>query len=357
MNELEQLHAELAKRPRKRRLAPLLIGTALLLLVLDQVFLRVALSDGVLAGSLVAPFDATLTTNAGNLDDTGLELDERFGWRATSKPVVNAPFGSQHVVIVGGSRAFDTGEATWAAQVGSTTEQLHVTNLAVPHYGIDQAWMVARADGLALEPDEVWLCLEPDTALFATTSYLPLVARETSVRLAKPRFRAIGSDDIELVPFAGTGPEHLGEILRSDPWAHGECLFGLLSIPGLGESFAMSRVWITWRIDQRLQRARSLAESSSRKLLAAIVATASRESTNIGARFRVIVLPGPEDFERAVYWTGLIDDLRSFGIEVIDVTAALAANADESLWTEDGSYTNRAHAIVSRTVAGVMQDD
>ncbi|MFT5289784.1 MAG: hypothetical protein ACI8QS_001646 [Planctomycetota bacterium] len=368
----------------------LLVGAGLSLLVLlvaDQVVQHVALSDGVFMGRPVAPFDPPIfcepqakrlalierSLAIGTPKPESLRFDAELGWcnpkdgggemfrydwagaRVGEKPLSRQkPEGGRTLALYGCSMTHgdEVGALeTWAAQLDGLLPGVEVANMGVSAFGIDQALMRQKRDGLALEADEVWMVWMPQATLRITTLYRPLLRHWSSDVAFKPRFKLGSEGKLVVVPNPAQSladiPLLLGdqELLQErlagdDYWAKrgGSAYSERGSCPLHYSGFA--RVLLTAyeatgrELDPHLE-----AGHSTRVLLEAIVMGSAQEAEAGGATFRLVIIPGPDDLAAAAAgeapWAGTTRSLREEGVEVVDLT--------EMLLAADSPYAEHGH--------------
>lgn len=395
-----------AVRLAGRRVWRGLAGLVLALLAGDQVVQHALIREGSFSGRRVAPFDPPLfcaeqvaslarvcdgqgkgaTTTSFDPDlgwchrpDTSVGED-RYDWAGARIGV--APLarekraGLRRIVAVGES--FTHGDEvraaeTWSAQVDRARDDLEIANLGVGGYGPDQALLRLERDGFALAPDEVWLGLVPGTAIRATTLYLPALRHWFDSVAFKPRFRLDPDGALELVRNPAPTPAALCELLTSQARFLAALRGRDMWIDRASEAYGaygtrwwhhagLARLWITW--SERDGRAPAPwfedPESEPRRLVRAIVLRARDACRARGVRFRLVLLPesGDLQFRRETgreYWGPLLDELRRAGVEVLDVTPALAGQGiDATLWAPLGHYSAAGNRVVAESVLAAL---
>lgn len=402
----------MAPRPSRRRRKGLVV--ALLLLVAgDQTLQHLLFRDDRFAGYRIAPFDPPIFTRtqerrleelaaraeSGLRDPIGEELGwgptagrdgpsyayDEHGARRGGVPLEPAPRpGVRRIVAVGCSFTHGEevrGEESWPALLGDPRADVEVANLGYGAYGLDQALLRLRRDGLALEPDEVWLGWLPFASTRPTT-HLPLLQNHwTSVVAFKPRFRLV-EDELRLRPNPAPTSADVVALFEDqalllealgadDPW--------IARAPGAyaprGSAWShrsgLARLALT-AIESRGRHPRNFIadpESPTARLVVALVQAAADDAARVGARFRLLVLPSRgelHELARAAppsaqpYWAGVQEALVARGIEVVDLgPVLLAAGAldDATAWMPGGHYSPRTNGIVAEALARRLDED
>ncbi len=360
-------------------------GVALALMALaliDQVVQFTALGDGWLFGQRVAPYDPPLFNAAqqrslerldlfaSNADPARarLILDPELGWvthgadydEHGARRGLEARPGARRIVVVGCSFAHGDeveNDETWEVALERRRPDLHLFNLGVGGYGLDQALLRHRRDGAKLAPDELWLVLMPDAALRTVSTYAPAL-RHYAISVAfKPRFE-LEDGRLELVPNPGTDAGRIVELLddqrrflaavgehdlfvrrwsaayapAGSHWSHRSAL-ARLALTQLERGARSTQHWIG---DER---------SEPYELVRALVL----EAATSAPRMRLVVLPSRADLEAGRYWARLVDDLAARGIECIEPSDGLADL--DSAWMPQGHYSPSANETVAEALA------
>lgn len=378
-------------------------------LAADQTLQHTALADGELFGRWVVPFDPPLFTTwqkkrVGDMaaivaGDEALRrnsiFDAELGWCPRPEQRVGAYVhdwsGSRtdgtaltrvkdparrRVVAIGGSfvqGAEVEADETWAWFLGQSLGD-EIANLGVAGYGVDQAYLRLRRDGLALEPDEVWLGLMPEAVMRLTTHFPPVYRHWSSVVAFKPLFRLEPGGALRLVANPATSMARALELLsdqraflaavgENDLWVRRSPLAFAPRGTSWTHWFATSRLAVTAIEGGGRDTARYLGEPDGElyRLLEALIQAIDAEASAAGARFRVLVLPSRPDLQSAVrdgspYWLGLLEDLRAAGIECLDVGPRLVAEGaaegpEERFWMPQLHYSPRTNRIVAEELA------
>lgn len=398
-------------RTRTRRRGWLVAGA--LLVAGDQALQHVFLGDGRLAGHRIAPFDPPVFTemqalriqelrdragrarSAPSRSSIGAELGwgprparagspgayDEFGARRSTVALGATPrSGVRRVVAVGCS--FTHGEEvaagdSWPARLGDPRDDVEVANLGFGAYGLDQALLRLRRDGLKLEPDEVWLGWLPFASTRITT-HLPLLQNHWTLIVAfKPRFQLVDGA-LHLRPNPGPTPQatlalfddqpRLLEALGPDdpwiaraPWAYAPRGSAWPHRSGL------ARLALTARESRGRHPRHFIADPSSAtaQLVVALVQAAADDAARVGARFRLLVLPSRADLRELNgpaphYWAALQDSLVARGIEVVDLGPELLAAGvldDPSAWMPGGHYAPRTNGLIADALALRLDDE
>lgn len=393
----------------RRRVA----GLAIIALLTDQALLWLGLADGEFAGTRVAPYSPPLISPqhvealawlqgvaAGEVQDDGF-FDAELGWcprpgtrkglyayddvgsRIGAAPITRERTpGVRRVVLVGGSFARGDeveGDETWAAQLDAQLDDVEIANLGVGGFGIDQAWLRLRRDGLELEPDEVWLAFFPQATARLLSIYRPALQHHTPQLALKPRLlldddpgaAALPAGDLpgaRLVPapvtrladVAGllTDPERFAAATEHDRWIARDRL--AWSAPGWHplHATALGRLWLTLQVRELRVAAPLLAEPDGElpRLVRAVARGMAADAASVGAGFRLVVLPGRgglrqrADAGGVAPWDGLVDTLRAEGMDVFDASETLMgvrALGRGELWMPGGHYAPDANTAVA----------
>ncbi|MDP6540812.1 MAG: hypothetical protein QF903_10540 [Planctomycetota bacterium] len=391
---------------------------AALLVAVDQGLLHTLAADDRLGDERLAPFDPPLFSDwqreqlgryraqqaaieAGSVRPHQTMLDPELGWVPdphrthpdyrydwSGARVGVAPLarerreGVRRVVAVGCSFTHGdevSGGQTWAARVDEARKDLEVANLGCGGYGLDQALLRLRRDGLPLGPDEVWFGWLPAATGRVTTVFPPLLHHQARTILFKPRFHLDGAGRLVAVPNpAPSLAANLAALSSQEAFlaAVGEDDLRLARTPAayaprgshwLHRSF-VGRVLLTRRAQSRRASSDWLADPQSEvyRLYRALVLAMAEEARAAGARFRLWVLPAVSHPHRSrletggLYWSHLANDLAAAGVETHDVTAVLEAaggHANPSLWRPAGHYSAEGNALVAGEMLRVLALD
>jgi hypothetical protein len=312
-------------------------------------------------------FDATLgwTTRPGYASPDGRTHVNAQGLRATREYAPQPPAGTRRVLACGESFTFGEEVAdaeVWCARLEALVPDLEVQNYGVGGYGTDQALL--RFSEEARGPAEAVLVgLLLENIGRNVNRYRPLWY-PLAQPAAKPRHLAT-PDGLVLVPqpFA-TRADFVVAVRTGDVIAR------------LAEhehwSASPLPVWLEWSAAARLVGARSAYAARASEpmwtdvegepfvttiaLLAGFRAAA--RAREIG-RVLVVVFPTQAELRRelegdARFWTTLYAALDARGIEYVDTTDALAAEAREAgmdaLWLES-HFSALGNDVVARAVA------
>ena len=380
------------------------------LLFFDQLMLHTVLGDDVLFGNAVAPFEEPLFSELQRdllvrfeeglakdraAFDRNTQFDAVLGWsprpgsvqdgaqfdwagsRVGTGPLPPAESDVDRMVaLVGcsftlGSEVGD--QETWACGLDERWSGTRIGNFGVGGYGADQALLRYRRDVAPLKPDEVWFGFFPHAALRVSSQFPQLYLRwRARTVLFKPRFSLNSSEVLELHESPTRRPEDALRLIRdheafldaigdNDPWiararpaymGHGTHWLHYTSL---------GRVLLTLH-ERRGRDVPSLLhdkESEVYRLNRAIVTQLAREVEAMGARFRLLVLPGGLELEEVRangqgHWESLVTDWRGEGIEVFDLSSALleaGVVAGETYWMPGGHYSPPTHEIVVDAIA------
>jgi len=394
---------------RKRFLAlGLLLGSGLFM---DQILLHYALGSGYLRGSRIAPFDPPIFYPGQQLSlreiavhvreqgpgGTPFLFDSELGWapspgssmgdmefdwagaRCSVSPLTRERHTDlSRIVCVGCS--FTLGdevedEETWPYLLDTASAQHEFANLGMGAYGLDQALLRYRRDGRPLRGDEVWLGWMPAASLRLVTMYRPAQRHWARMVRFKPRFRITLAGDLRLISNPVESIAHMHDVLSSqkkflealdgnDAWVARSSLAYApegshwLHRTGLGRMVLTlherrGREVADWLLDE---------ESEVFRLLLAIVDAFREETSNDGARLRLLVLPDRGGLEHLIqegrgYWETVTDAWEQAGIEVIDCSAALGAcgAADEGRhWAPGGHYSVEGNRVVAEVLETLL---
>lgn len=385
---------------------------AVTVIVLDQLVQFTALADGYVFGHRCAPFDPPLFTRwqeqaARDMrriaqGDERLratsQFDAELGWcprpgqvsgpyehdwagcRLQGKPLAREKVpGVKRIALLGCSftqgAEVEAGES-WSALLAAHHPELEFANLGVAGYGLDQALLRLRRDALPLAPDEVWLGFFPGAALRVTTQFSPLYLHWSSVLGFKPLFRLDEHEGLELVPSPVADAAAFVKLLAdqrallaaigaSDHWLRRSPAAYAPRGSALWQRSALARLFVSWQESVERAPEDEFARPASEvvRLLRVLVLQFERESHAAGARFRLLVLPGPKDLATAraagrPYWDAWLADLTRSGIETLDLYSALdTRNAldDPGFWTSHGHYGPAGSAFVSEELERLMR--
>ena len=393
-------------RSTRRRLGIGLVAAVALGLALDQALLHTALADDRFRGHFVAPFDPPLfiAPQFQHLEDTRRILagdealaqrslfDPELGWcpRPDSEAFgarfdgLGARVGAQahgpqptpglrRVVTLGGSftMGMEVGEPeAWPAQVEAARGDLEVINLGVAGFGLDQAYLRFRRDGVRLGPDEVWFGLMPQATLRVATHYAPTYYRWSTIAAFKPRFLPAEGDGLRHVP--NPVQKHADYVrLLTDQSAFCAAMETDLWVARTPAAFAprgsspwhwsaVGRLGLTLLESRGRDRALWLEDPRSEvyRLMRNLLLAFDRDARGAGAVLRVVVLPSRADLELrdaagAGFWEGLLEELAGRGIEAFDASEALmvaGALGDPSLWMPGSHYSAAGNRVVAEAL-------
>lgn len=379
-------------------------------LFVDQLLLWTVLSDDRFLQRAVAPFDppiftpgqeqalarvrATLSVAEPSLE--ALRFDAELGWcvpanggsgefrydwagcRIGLRPLArDKPPGTRRIVAIGCSmtHADEVGASdAWCSQLDEALEDAEVANLGMGAYGIDQALLRLQRDGRALAPDEVWLGFLPTAALRVTTSYHPLAHRWARDVAFKPRFvlneqgelTAIANPARSLadIPALLADQEAFLEAVSPDPWVDRvPAAYAPRGSSWLHRSFTTRLALTLWESRGRdAAQALEDAKGETYALLRALVLETRREARSMGARFRLLILPGPQDLsmksQARSSWEVWAHELEAAGIEVFDLSDALlsAGPSPAEFFAPGGHYTASASRVVAEALVRYVRE-
>lgn len=392
---------------RKRGLA--LVFGAIALVTLDQVLLHTLLSEGQLLGHDLAPFVPPLygaeqrslvskyeeklagpvnKFEADSLFDAQLgwcprpeqrRRQDRFDWsgsRQAHKPLPRERVsGERRIALFGCSYTFGSevsAKDSWAGQLDTSYPDVHFANLGVPGFGIDQALLRFRRDGLPLEADEVWLGYYPYAALRVTSRFPPLFSRWRAFTINfKPCFELDEEGALRLLPCPVKEPRDILRLLRNpqefnaamgdedmwirrvpwafkpkgEHWSHSSAL-GLIALTAMERGGHDTR--------QRMLD----SDDDVHKLNLAILRTFAREVEASGARFRLLILPSSVEVAEVGrdgegFWDPIVAQLVDSGIEVHDVARSFHQAGvvhGPKHWMPQGHYSPRGNQLVADSI-------
>jgi hypothetical protein len=390
----------------KRALGRLLLLVTIAVIT-DQIVLRLLLADGEVAGKRLAPyhppiFNSTQRDILARYEESLASgqpvqwvsvIDPDLGWLPNlakkSKLYVYDPNGARiGSTPIPRERANDVslavamgcsftrgdevqGAETWTARVDDARVDLQVANLGVGGYGLDQALLRLRRDGLPMRPDEVWFGWLPSATLRVTTLFPPIYNHNARTVAFKPCFVLKEDGDLRLLPNPAPTLEQVVSII-SDPArlleAVGPADHWVQRAPAayseLGSSWlhhsACGRMLLTVQERGDREPAPWLSSPGSKVfgLYRALILEMQREAHQAGARFRVWVLPCSPDLRAprvngSPYWSKLADTLRSDGVEVFDLTATIEAGGGAEraeLWAPYGHYSAESNRVIAQAL-------
>jgi hypothetical protein len=394
-----------------RRLRRALLAALVGLVLVDQGLQLGPLSDGRFLGRRIAPYDppffnpqqrqyrdrvAAIVAGDAELAARSL-FDPELGWCPRPETtwlestydwagcrIAHAPLartrtpGRRRVVAIGGSfteGAEVSGTETWIARLEEARPDLEVANLGVSGYGVDQALLRLRRDGLPLGPDEVWLGLLPSGAERVTTVYPPAANHWSAVAALKPRFR--GGDSLELVPLPVRDAADTLHLLSDaeafwttlaplDPWIGAWPAAWKPRGSSWTHRSGLARLLVTG-LEARgrgPERFLGAPDSPTRALMARLVSEIDAAVRGEGARFRVLVLPARHDLASArtsgrPYWRDWAEQLGRDGVEVIDLAETLlagGADLDDAQWRPMGHYGPQLNARVAEHLDAALRE-
>lgn len=295
-----------------------------------------------------------------------------------SAPTALEPAPSvRRVVIVGDSFAHgddvhfaESLGARLASALAIGGDAHEVVNLAVGGFGMDQAYLRLRAEGLALSPDIVLFGFQVENVHRNRNVLRGYYHWKTGIPFSKPRF-LLGPDGLQLVNQPVVPLEELPGVLRAGGTpallAH-EAFFD----PGLHASSFVRRSRLYGAVEAVLRglgggpstAAGDLSPSGEVGALALAILRAAREEVqDAGARFVVLRLPNRKELagRREGRRGAAVSLLEVLGeeFEIIDPTRALLGAWErvgpEGLFTRSmGHYSGAGNEVVARVVAGAL---
>lgn len=400
-----------SKRPpsrRRRRVIFAVVATLLLGGVADQLANWLVLGDGWVRGLRIAPFDPPLFSSVqvdaverlrrelveGSPPGRPIRFDAELGWghapssgsgedrfdelgarTAFAPSTAMRREGARRILAFGCSFTYGTevGAAdSWPAQLGLLRPDLELVNLAVPGYGLDQAFLRWRRDGRAIDADEVWIGFLPAAAPRNVNRYRPALSHWSVTVAFKPRFGLAADDALVLIPhparsladvvrLTGDAAAFVATVGDDDAFVAGVRPAYLPRGSHWSHHTALGR--IAWTLLDRAGRepATMLAEPDHEvfRVTRAIGRTMAGEVAATGRTFRLLVLPDREDLGRTntdgtPVWSALSAAWRADGIDVLDLSDALRAGGAPdaaNLWAEGGHYSRDANALVAARLA------
>lgn len=387
----------------------LLAAVLAALAIVDGTLSAIVLRDGTFRGRRVAPFHPPTFTSeqrdlAQRLRDgvelpaTNVRFDAELGWTTRESFVganesydalgarggsvgANAPrtSGVDRIAAFGCSftHADEVEDAdAWCARLDELRADVEVQNFGVGAYGIDQAYLRYRRVAAAIDVDEVWLGFMPRAALRVISMYRPALAHEDRSVALKPRFQIDERGELTLIPLPVTSQRELGELLCATDDAFSRAIAQhdafVQAWPSayepLGDrlwhrSFA-SRLLVTKLEGRARPHDDVLRDPTSEgfRVLRAVVAMFRADVEARGDRFRLLILPDRPSLDAfkaaraggpAPAYVTFVEALESDGVDVVDVTEALAA-ADvpgAGLFAPGGHWSPAGNRVVAERLA------
>lgn len=384
-----------------------LIRISLLAIVavgMDQGLQHFALNDGRFMGRRIAPFDPPVFhsgqqrvfdslerfATTGKPKERSFHMDPDLGWcpypgmkwgdkhfdwaacRVSSAPLERQRKPELKRILTLGC-SFTMGEEVedhqaWPYMLDERHQEIEFANLAMSAYGIDQALIRYRRDGRPLEGDEVWLGLLPEACMRVASVYRPAQRHWASALVFKPRFELSENEELQLIPCPAKGPLETHALISSqadffeatrnhDTWVRRVPSAYAPQGSSWLHSSGFARLGLTYMDSRKRNAAAWLTDSGSEvyRLMRAVCLQFTREVEADGARFRLILLPSRGGMEslrsqQTVMWSGLMKDLSSKGVEVVDCTqAGLAADMDvrDECWSPGGHYSGLGNQVIA----------
>lgn len=388
-----------------RRLT-LLAATVGLVVVADATLSWTLLADGMLRQRRIAPFQpavfsaeqaasAVRLAQSQDVSTTNVRFDAELGW-TTRESFVGARESYDALGARRGATAAHAPDATrvaafgcsfthgdevadadaWCAQLDALRADVAMSNFGVGAYGLDQALLRYRRLAPQLEVDEVWLGLMPRAALRVVSMYRPALAHDDRSVALKPRFELDARDELVLVPLPVTTAADVGALVSAGDDRFVRALASHDAFVGAWPSAYApygSSVWhysfaarlLVTKLEGRPRPYEAALEDPSSECFRVLHAIVLRFRTEVearGDRFRLLVLPDRpslDGFKRArtggpapAYAT-FVDTLRGGGVEVVDVTEALAAadGASAGLFAQGGHWSAAGNRVVAERLA------
>ncbi|MDE0896054.1 MAG: hypothetical protein OSB10_05665 [Planctomycetota bacterium] len=397
----------------KRRKLCLILGLLIFFsAIADQILLHGFLSDGMLMGRRVAPFDPPIFyenqerafARLENFLDTGEEDEDSFlfdaelgwcsprstsndgmefdEWGARSGPASIAKDRTQGVRrILALGCSFTLGDEvedaqTWPFLLDESEEAVEILNFGVNAYGLDQAWLRYKRDGREVNADEVWLGLLPEASVRLGSMYRPVLGHWSGPVLFKPRFE-LREGQLELIAnpaetlhdvhrLLSSQSEFLEALNGNDLWVQrAPAAYAPRGDSWLHKS-GVGRAWLTYAESGARDPVAWLEDETSEihDLLSNLVTAFREDVERDGARFRLLILPGRDALafaksEGRGYWAGLVDELRLSGTEVIDLTdACLAAGMvdDKKAWQSGLHYSPKSNGTIATALRDALKE-
>lgn len=387
----------------------LLAAVLAALAIVDGTLSAIVLRDGTFRGRRVAPFHPPTFTSeqrdlAQRLRDgvelpaTNVRFDAELGWTTRESFVganesydalgarggsvgANAPrtSGVDRIAAFGCSftHADEVEDAdAWCARLDELRADVEVQNFGVGAYGIDQAYLRYRRVAAAIDVDEVWLGFMPRAALRVISMYRPALAHEDRSVALKPRFQIDERGELTLIPLPVTSQRELGELLCATDDAFSRAIAPhdafVQAWPSayepLGDrlwhrSFA-SRLLVTKLEGRARPHDDVLRDPTSEgfRVLRAVVAMFRADVEARGDRFRLLILPDRPSLDAfkaaraggpAPAYATFVEELESDGVDVVDVTEALAAadGPGAGLFAAGGHWSPAGNRVVAERLA------
>ena len=317
-------------------------------------------------------FDAELgwTVAPKRRSSDGRVCTNSLGARGEREYAPEKPAGILRAVFFGDSYTWcdEVDDAsTFEAQLEALDPRIEAFNFGVAAYGTDQALLRWRRDGRALGADVACLGILLENIGRNVNRYRPLWYPASASNGAKPRFLVEGGE-LLLVPHGFATQRELFDAIED-----GSVLTRLAEheawrdVPDLGllrfSSFA--RIAGAWRA-QRAREVKGLwldEQGEARRVTLAIVEHFRAEALASGAkRVLVLLFPRQDDLserstQKGVYWRSAVRELESLGIEVLDLSEALAEVAVEQGPAQlyGGGHLSRAgNATVATTLRSAL---
>ena len=294
----------------------------------------------------------------------------RLGARGRREYAPSPPEGVLRVALFGESfvqGAQISDEETFEHQLEQRCATLEVLNFGVNSYGVDQALLRFRRDGRKLGAHVLALGLIAENIGRNVNRYRPLWGRARDTPAVKPRFILEQGELVLVAPPFRTQAELVDAVERGAiPMLFGEHEYWWPpAFPTWAGHSSCVRVVATLsdELRRRISHQWTDREGEPYRVMRALLSAFCREAKAAGAQHALILVLPQETAVQvltrgdAAYWNGMLDELRSAGVDVIDTCPAMAAlypasktgGADPVLF--DHMHLNRAgNAVVAQLI-------
>lgn len=299
----------------------------------------------------------------------------RTGLRARREYAPEPPAGTLRVAAFGDSfvHGDEVGDDhVWSRLIEVARPDFEVLNFGVSGYGVDQAFLRYRRDGVPFRPHVVLIGFFADDLARNVSVFRPFLAPGTGHQMTKPRFELVDGQLVEIANPLRTLDDY--RRLLDDPEAvlepsapHDE-FFPLGYRSGPLDALASVRL-AKIVVDQLTRRERVpyldatgafVPESAAYRLTLALLERFAATARDAGSAPIVAMLPGASDVERrrrdgTTSYAQLARDLRDHGVMVVDLAADLARSPDETrdLFLQV-HYSERGNRIVADALARAL---
>jgi len=352
--------------PLRRRLLTLLVSATAAIVFVDVLISALFIQDGMFAGKPLPPFGAITHVERQAEFLASLErpreernsiggFDRDLGW--TYFPNARNTDGSAHTNSLasrgkreytarpgkGITRVLAFGDSfVWCEEVSDRKswgqiyerrkKKIELINFGVGGYGTDQAFLRYQKVGRKLGADVVVIGLLLENIGRNVNRYRPMWSLTSALTRSKPRFQLRG-DELVLVPQPFETEAELLSAVRDDSvldrLAEDEYWRGPDVLTGRASS--LMRLMMGW-VAYRERQPRKLwvdHEGEPYRVSVAILESFHRMAMADGAELApVLIFPTFEDLEALAesgdrYWSGLVEELESLGIPVVDLSEPL----------------------------------